>query len=208
MTTLGSDVDLSHSHNRNYDPGKPFWYRTLWLVVEALTLLNPLFVPYRLKARILRRFGATIGQGLVIKPGVHIKYPWQLTLGDHVWLGERAWIDNFVPVTIASNVCISQGAYLCTGNHDWTDPAMPLMVAPITIEEGAWIGAHAKVAPGVTIAQNSIVTLGSVLLKNTEPNGIYRGNPATRIATRHLNDKAQKAPSLSQDWEREGVGGE
>lgn len=187
-------VDLSRTHNRDYHPGKPFWYRTLWLVVEALTLLNPLFVPYRLKTRILRRFGATIGDGLIIKPGVHVKYPWQLAIGDHVWLGERSWIDNFVPVTIGSNVCISQGAYLCTGNHDWSDPVMPLMVKPIVIEDGAWIGAHVKVAPGVTVAENSIVTLGSVLLQSTEPNGVYRGNPAELVGTRELSTLTGKPP--------------
>lgn len=182
------EVDLSRTSNRGYDPGKPFWYRSLWLIVEALTLLNPVFVSYGLKAWILRAFGASIGANVVIKPGVHVKYPWHLVVGDNVWLGERAWIDNFVSVSIGSNVSISQGAYLCTGNHDWSDPGMGLVVKPITIDDGAWIGAFARVGPGVTVGNQAVLTLGSVLLANAEPNRIYRGNPAIIVRKRTIRD--------------------
>lgn len=132
----------------------------------------------------MRMFGARIGRGVVIKPGVHVKYPWRLVIGNHTWLGERCWIDNFVEVTIGSNVCISQGAYLCTGNHDWTDPAMGLVVKPITIADGAWVAAFSRIAPGVSIGEGSVVTLGSVLLTDAEPGGIYSGNPATKVRER------------------------
>ncbi len=186
-------VQLSLTSPRGYQAGRPFWYRTLWLVVEAATLLNPVFVPYGIKARILRAFGATIGRNVIIKPGIHIKYPWHLTVGDDVWLGERAWIDNFVSVTIGDDVCISQGAYLCTGNHDWGDPGMGLIVRPITVETGAWVGAFARVGPGVTVGEEAIVALGAVLLRDAEPRGVYRGNPAERIRERQVRDQAGPA---------------
>lgn len=189
-----SQVDLSRTSNRGYEPGKPFWYRSLWLVVEALTLLNPMFVPYGLKVRILRAFGAKIGVGVVIKPSIHVKYPWFLTVGDHVWLGERAWIDNFALVTIGANACISQSAYLCTGNHDWTDPGMGLVVKPITVGRGAWVGAFAKIGPGVAVGEEAIVTLGSVLLKDAEPRGIYAGNPAQKTRERTIRDDSETSP--------------
>ena len=183
-----TSVNLALTSNRGYDPGRPFWYRALWLVVEALTLLNPVFVPYGLKARVLRSFGATIGANVIIKPGIHVKYPWCLSVGDNAWLGERAWIDNFVSVDIGANACVSQGAYLCTGNHDWSDPGMGLIVKPTRIEEGAWIGAFARVGPGVTVGREAIVTLGSVLLKDAEPHAVYQGNPAVKIRERTLRD--------------------
>jgi putative colanic acid biosynthesis acetyltransferase WcaF len=140
-----------------------------------------------MKAIVLRLFGAKVGRGVVIKPSVHIKYPWRLSIGDNSWIGERSWIDNLDVVNVGSNVCISQGAYLCTGNHDW-DPRMGLVVKPSTVEEGAWIGAFARIAPGVTVRCNSIITLGGVLLTTTEPGGIYSGNPARRIKEREVKD--------------------
>lgn len=192
-----SRIDLSLTSNRGYDPQRPFWYRTLWLVVEALTLLNPIFVPYGLKANILRAFGAKIGTNVVIKPNVHIKYPWFLSVGDNCWLGERSWIDNFVPVTIGNNVCISQGAYLCTGNHDWSDPGMGLVVNPINIGDGAWVGAFARIGPGVTIGEEAVVALSSVLLKDAETRGVYQGNPAGLVRTRSIRD--QPGPAATKD---------
>ena len=183
-------VQLAHTHPGAYRPGRPYLVRAVWLIVEALILLNPVVVSYRFKTAVLRLFGATIGEGLLIKPGVHVKYPWRLSVGDNCWLGERAWIDNMEDVTLGSDVVISQGAYLCTGNHDWSDPVMPLTPLPIRVEEGAWIGAFAKVAPGTTIGAGSVVALGGVVFGDTEPWGIYRGNPAERIGTRALRQAA------------------
>jgi putative colanic acid biosynthesis acetyltransferase WcaF len=186
-----SAVDLSTSSNRGYEPGRPFAVRALWLVVEALVLLNPVVTSYRLKQAVLRAFGARIGASPVLKPGIHVKYPWRLTLGDNVWLGERCWIDNMADVEIGSNVCVSQGAYLCTGNHDWSDPGMGLVTQPITIADGAWVGAFARVAPGVRVARDSVVTLGSTLLADTEPDGIYSGHPAEWVRRRTVGDRAE-----------------
>jgi putative colanic acid biosynthesis acetyltransferase WcaF len=179
-------VDLRLTSTGGYRPGRPFVYRAVWLIVEALVLLNPLVTSYAFKRWLLRRFGAKIGKGVLIKPGVHVKYPWHLEVGDNVWIGERSWVDNFVLVRIGANAVVSQGAYLCTGNHDWSDRGMALTVRPVTIEDGAWLGAFTRVAPGVNVASGSVLTLGSVLLDDTEPMGIYRGNPATRVAERHI----------------------
>ena len=84
------------------------------------------------------------------------------------------------------NVCISQGAMLLTGNHDYTDPTMPYRNAPISIEDGAWIGAQTTVCPGVTVHRNAILTVGSVATKDMEVNGIYQGNPAVKIRERRI----------------------
>jgi len=132
----------------------------------------------------LKLFGANIGSGVVVKPGINIKYPWNLEIGDHSWIGEGAWLDSLASIKIGKNVCISQGTYFCTGNHDWTDPAFGLIVKPIIIEDGTWIGAQATVLPGVTVASHSIVTAGSVIAKDTEPYMIYAGNPAVKVKER------------------------
>jgi putative colanic acid biosynthesis acetyltransferase WcaF len=180
-------VRLATTHPGGYHPGRSYPIRALWLVVEVFVLLNPIIVSYPFKRWVLRLFGAKIGNGVMLKPGVHVKYPWRLTVGDDCWLGERAWIDNMEDVVVASDVVISQGAYLCTGNHDWADPAMPLAPRPIMVEHGAWIGAFARVGPGTTVGAGSVLSLGAVVLSDTEPWGIYTGNPAVRVGTRVLN---------------------
>ncbi len=151
-------------------------------------MLNPAVTSYGLKTRLLRLFGARIGRNVIIKPNVHIKYPWHLRVGDNCWIGERSWIDNFVKVSLGDNVCISQGAYLCTGNHDWSDPGMGLVLKPLVVEDGAWIAAFARIAPGLVIGEQAIITMGAVLYKDAEPSGIYSGNPATKVGERKVRD--------------------
>jgi putative colanic acid biosynthesis acetyltransferase WcaF len=170
------------------DKGRSFAWRLGWSVVNALVFLNPVLPAYRVKARILRAFGARVGQGVVIKPGVNVKYPWHLTIGDFSWIGERAWLDSTSPLHIGRHVVISQGVYLCCGMHDWRDPGMGSMAAPITVEDGAWIAAFALVAGNVTIGQEAMVAMGSVVLNDCEPRGTYHGNPARRVGERRIRD--------------------
>jgi putative colanic acid biosynthesis acetyltransferase WcaF len=180
------NVRLSQFNNSWYDPGRGLFGRTLWYFANALVLRNP-FNPFSWpKAVVLRVFGAKIGHGVVLKPCINIKYPWNIDIGNDSWIGENAWLDSLALIKIGSNVCVSQGAYLCTGNHDWSDPAFGLVVKTIVVEDGAWIGAMATVPPGVTIASHSVVTAGSVIVEDTEPYGIYAGNPAVKIKDRKI----------------------
>ena len=181
-------VDLSRPDLRGFQTGRTRLVQALWMLVEALLFINPLVTSYPLKARVLRLFGAQVGDGVVIKPGVHIKYPWRLSVGDNAWIGERVWIDDLVDVRIGANACVSQGAYLCTGNHDWSDRRMGLVAEPIVVGDEAWVGAFAKIGPGVTVGRLSVVTIGSVLVKDALPGGIYSGNPATRAGERTLRE--------------------
>jgi putative colanic acid biosynthesis acetyltransferase WcaF len=137
----------------------------------------------------LRLFGAQIGRGVRLKPGVRVKFPWRLVVGDHVWMGENAWIDNLALVQLDSNVCLSQKVYLCTGNHDWSDPAFQLKIAPIHIKEGSWIAAGAMVGPGVTVERGAVLTLGGVAVRSLNAMTIYAGNPAQAIKQRVLQHK-------------------
>ena len=139
-----------------------------------------------------------MGRGVVVRSRVNIWFPWRLELGDHIWLGEEVFILNLAPVTIASHVCVSQRAFLCTGNHDWSDPGMGLVIKPITIGRGAWVGAFAKIGPGVTVGAEAIVTLGSVLLKDAEPRGIYTGNPAVKVRERTIRDAPGPATGVDR----------
>ena len=142
-----------------------------------------------IKIFLLRAFGAKIGKGLVIKNEVRVKSPWYLTIGDYCWLGERCWIDNLERVTIGSNVCLSQGAMILTGNHDYTIATMPYRNAPVVIEDGAWVGANSMVCPGVVMHENAVLTVGSVATKDLEANGVYQGNPSSLVRKREISSR-------------------
>lgn len=183
---ISPSVRLASFDGSNFPKGAGLIKATLWYFVNAL-IVRASWNPFMgIKIWLLRLFGAKIGKGLIIKNNVTVKSPWNLTIGDDCWIGEWAWIDSLDNVRIGSNVCISQGALLLTGNHDYTDPTMPYRNAPVNIEDGAWVGAKATVCPGVTVRRNAILTVGSTATKDLEENGIYQGNPAVKIRLRTL----------------------
>ncbi len=185
------EVDLSRYSSGNFDRGAGRLKEGLWLLT-SLWLFR--FCPLKLsglKSAVLRAFGARVGRGVVIKPGVKITFPWKLTLGNHVWLGEDAWLLNLAPIVIEDHVCISQGALLCTGNHDYASATFDLIVKPITIQRGAWVAANAFVAPGITLGNHAVLTAGSVAVSDLLPAGIYRGNPATLVRQRVIREMAR-----------------
>ncbi len=159
-------------------PGRNRWVVGWWYVCNRLFFRSAFFPFSGLKAGILRIFGAEVGRGVVIKPNINIKYPWRLEVGDHVWLGEGVWIDNLAEVRMGDHVCISQGAMLLTGNHDYTRPHFDLITGPITLENGVWIGAKALVGPGVVAQEHAVLCAGSVATKNLDAWMVCRGNPA------------------------------
>lgn len=182
-----NQIDLSSFSSGNFNKGAKTLKQTLWYFTNALFVRaswNPFI---GIKIFLLKFFGAKIGKGVVIKNNVNIKFPWKLTLGENAWLGENTWIDNLDEVKIGNNVCISQGALLLTGNHDYTVSSFDYRNAPITIEDGAWIGAKAVVCPGVKVKSHAILTVGSTATKDMEPYGIYQGNPAQKIRMREIN---------------------
>lgn len=179
---------LDKFNNSWYQAG-PIAKRLIWHYVSLFVFESGLFPTYAFKVFLLRIFGAKIGTGVCIKPHVHIKYPWRLTVGNHVWIGEGVWIDNLAEVYVGDHVCISQGAYLLTGNHDFTSPAFDLRIGKIELHDGVWIGAKSVVCPGVTCASHAVLTVGSVANKNLDAYTIYRGNPAVAIRTRTVKDE-------------------
>lgn len=170
-------VDLSKYSNNKYNPGNKFKI-ALWYLINHIVFRSFVPIPNALKVFLLKLFGAKIGRNVVIKPRVNIKYPWFLEVGDNCWIGEEVWIDNLVSVKIGNNVCLSQGSYLLTGNHDYKKENFDLMLKEIILEDGVWIGAKAIVCPGVICRSHSVLSVGSVAVKDLEPYTIYQGNPA------------------------------
>src|SRR2546422_6760960 len=109
-------VALSTFRNSWYTPGRSRLVQALWFFVGLPLLRFPWMPMSAARRAILRIFGARLGRGVVIKPGVRVKYPWMLEVGNHCWIGEDCWIDNMAPTVFGDDVCLSQGVYVCTGN--------------------------------------------------------------------------------------------
>ena len=177
-------LELSTFDNSDYDPGRGILVRTIWYFVSVIVFESGFFPVSGLKLRILRLFGGKIGQGIVIKPNVRIKFPWRLSIGDHCWIGQNTWIDNLDDVEIGDNVCISQLCYLCTGSHDHRQRTFDLIIRPIRIGAGAWLGARCTILQGVTVGANALVAAGAVVNKSVDPAAIVAGNPASPVGKR------------------------
>lgn len=180
-------TDLSKYNNSWYRPGSKF-KRAVWYLMNLLFVRNRYCPIGGVKKLVLRMFGARIGRGVVIKPGVNIKYPWKLEIGDYTWIGEDVWIDNLGLVRIGSNCCLSQGALLLCGNHNYKKTTFDLMVGDILLEDGVWIGAKALVTGGSIAHSHALLTAGSVLIGSMDEYSIYQGNPAKKIREREIKD--------------------
>ncbi|MDW3056450.1 WcaF family extracellular polysaccharide biosynthesis acetyltransferase [Vibrio sp. 1978] len=162
---------------------------SIWTLVRAFFFLTSFPFPNKIKVSILKLFGAKIGEGVVIKPNVNIKFPWRLVVGDHTWIGENVWIDNLENVCISDHCCLSQGSFLLTGNHNYKSRTFDLLTSQINICQGAWIGAKSVVCPGVVIGEHAVLTVGSIAKCDLQPNGIYSGSPAVFVRSRFENDR-------------------
>ena len=179
-------MKLDTYNNIGFDRGRSVWVETLWIVVQALFV--DCWLPGSLhRVWLLRLFGARLGQGVIIKQFVRVKFPWKLVVGDHSWIGEGVWIDNLAVIRLGNHVCISQGAYLCTGSHDWSSKQFDLIVRPIEIHDHAWVAARAVVAPGVCIYEGAVLGLGSVATSDLDAWHVYCGCPAVLSRERKLH---------------------
>jgi len=179
-------TDLLSYNNHPYNPGGSALKRLIWYYVNLIFFKSGWFPFYGFKVALLRLFGAKVGKQVEFKPCVNIKYPWNLTIGDEVWIGENVWLDSLVMITIGSNVCLSQGAVLLTGSHNYKKTSFDLITGPIVLEDGVWIGAGAIVNQGITAHSHAVLAAGSVATKHLDAYCVYQGNPAVKARERTI----------------------
>ena len=166
-----------------YEKGRSPARQFSWMLVSGL-IVTRWWCPVSLRIRILRSYGAIIGDGVLIRHRVRIHWPWKLRVGDGSWIGEETWILNLEPVTIGADVCISQGVLLCTGSHLRRSPTFEFDNAPIVIEDGAWVAARATVLRGCTIGADSIVGATALVVADVAPGAVVVAPSSTEAITR------------------------
>ena len=192
------EIDLSTFDDRDWNDGRRL-RKALWFCVGQPVLRSAIIPGNSLRIKLLRLFGASIAANVAVRPGVRVKYPWLLSVGEYTWIGEDCWIDNLARVDIGAHACLSQGTYLCTGNHDWSDRAFHMVCRAIRVEDGAWIGAQSVVCPGVTVHKLSVLMVGSVARRDVPEREVHGGNPAAFVRNRNFQvDATLEAPQPRQ----------
>jgi len=164
--------------------GRAAWRAQLWWLFEALFVLATPQYMFGWRRLALILFGAKIGKHVLIRPGVRVTYPWNLTIGDYVWIGDDTTLYSVAEISVGSHSVISQGAYLCAGTHNYADVSFPFIRAPISIAGECWIGARAFIGPGVEIGHAAVIGAGSIVMKNVGAATIVAGNPAKFVDRR------------------------
>lgn len=163
---------------------------------------------------ILRALCKSVGCSLRVEPGVVLKHPETMELGDcvfvgahsviqgrfdgccrignHVWIGPQAYFDAR-HLVLEDYVGWGPGAKLLGSDHTGLpmgDPIITtgLVIQPVTVRFGADIGMNASVLPGVQIGAHSIVGAGAVVTADVPAYAIVAGVPA-----RFLRDRREEA---------------
>lgn len=171
-------IDLSQAPGSRESWDRPFWVVLLWAICEVLFVTNSLQLSSGIRVRVLRAFGADIGEGVIMRPGLKVRFPWKLSVGDRCWIGERVWLHNQDQLTIGHDSVISQDSFVTTGTHAFrTD--MALRTRPVVIEEGVWLTSRCMVLGGSHIGRSALVLPTTVVKGAVPANAIYgSGDPS------------------------------
>lgn len=137
----------------------------LWSLIGKPLLSNWTFSS-SMRVLILRAGGSKIGKKVVIRKNVKVHFPWNLEIGDNCWIGEEVWFINHERIMIGSDVCISQRSMICSGGHNYRSASLEYAHKPTTIKDGVWVCLDAKVLPGVTVGECSVVSAGEIVRKS------------------------------------------
>ncbi|HEY2574485.1 MAG TPA: DapH/DapD/GlmU-related protein, partial [Verrucomicrobiaceae bacterium] len=129
-------------------------------------------------------FGARINGTPFVHQRARIALPWNVSLHDRSCVGDRANLYSLDHIEIGEHAIVAQEAYLCTGSHDFDDPALSLVTGPIKIGRHAFVGARAFVLPKVTIGDHAVIGAGAVVTRDVPDRVRVAGNPARPISSK------------------------
>jgi len=134
----------------------------VWTLVQN-TIFRFFLMPSVFRVTILKLFGSSVGNNVKIRRGVRVHFPWNLRIGNNCWIGEEVWFINHEKIKIGSDVCISQRSIICSSGHNYRSTSLEYAHKSIEIKDGVWICFDAKVLPGVSIGECSVVSAGEIV---------------------------------------------
>ena len=162
--------------------------RVMWSVVYLILFKYSPRPLHSWRSFLLKVFGAKVGSGVHVYPGVKIWAPWNLILHDECGIASGVELYSQGLITVGKRAVISQGSYICTGTHDYTDKGFPLYTIPIVIGDNAWVAAGVFVHPGVTIGNGCVIGARSVVTKNMPEWTVCAGFPCKVLKERVIFD--------------------
>jgi putative colanic acid biosynthesis acetyltransferase WcaF len=178
-------TDPSHfqnPHSRRNKIGRLAW-RVTWLILFRPT---PWFMG-AWRSWLLKCFGAKL-KFARFHSSVRVWAPWLLEAGQYVYVDENVNLYNAYGITLGDRVVISQGSFLCSATHDYTDVRYTLQGGRITVGNDCWIAAEVFVGPGVRIGTGAVAGARAVVVKDVPDWSVVAGNPAKMIKPRELKD--------------------
>jgi maltose O-acetyltransferase len=122
-----------------------------------------------------------LGEGVVIRPPLHVDYGAQLSIGARTFVNYNLVALDVARTEIGEDCQIGPNVQLLTPYHPTTpEPRREKLeaAAPIAIGDNVWLGGGAIVLPGVTIGKNTVVGAGAVVTKDLPADVVAVGNPA------------------------------
>jgi putative colanic acid biosynthesis acetyltransferase WcaF len=189
-------IDLSKAPGERQAWNRARWVVYLWALCELVFITNPFQASSQLRVRVLRLFGAQIGDGVIMRPRLRVKFPWKLSVGERSWIGEGVWLHNQDRIEIGSDVVVSQESFLTTGTHAFRSD-MALETSPVVIEDGVWITSRCMVLAGSRIGRSALI-LPNTVVRGEVPAGTLFGTPSGQVVGQRFANRPAKGVSGEQ----------
>lgn len=157
-------------------------------ILNVILFFMPHFCFNRLRTSLYRMYGVPIGKGSLILGSMDINWDGRLEhklrIGENCLITCPLYLDANAEIHIGNHVAIGHHTIMITTDHSYNSEGRRCGISlyrPIIVEDGAWIGAHVTVLPGVTIGKGSVVAAGSVVTKDVTPNTLVGGVPSKVI---------------------------
>jgi acetyltransferase-like isoleucine patch superfamily enzyme len=134
--------------------------------------------------------GIRIGNGVLVGRNTILSCKnGDIELADSANIGFNCEVFSASRVVIGSSVMMAAYSYVIGGDHDFSDTSKPVLEqartsAGVTIGDGAWMGAGAKILDGVTVGPHAVVGAGAVVRDDIPAYGVAVGIPARVVSTR------------------------